>query len=334
MHPLASELEQIFRRPAPPEPAVLESAARRAAEALAGEPAERRPPDAQGRPGGLVRLDPGLPTLIVPDLHARLDFLFSLLGRRPAGGRTVLERLAAGELQLLCLGDGMHAEARAAARWLKALREFSGGFRRHAAMDQEMRESLGLMQLVMELKAALPGRFHFLKGNHENIANEEGGGNHPFAKFALEGELVADYMLRFYGEEVLAAHYRFEKELPLLAAGRGFLASHAEPARAYTQEQVAGYRKDPEVVYGLTWTGNGQAEPGSVERMLEHYLGCPQTCYYFGGHRPVEGGYRLSGRYVQIHDPERWVVALLPAEGEIDLDRDIVEVEDIGEVEE
>ena len=329
MHPFVPTLETIAFRPEPPEPAVLASAARRAGEALAAEPPDRRPPDAEGRPGGLLQLDPGLPTIVVPDLHARLDFLFSLLTRGLAGEAPVLEQLAAGELQVLCLGDGMHAEARAAARWERALREFSGGFRRHAAMDEEMRESLGLMEMVMELKAAFPERFHFLKGNHENIANEEGGGNHPFAKFALEGELVTDYMRRFYGEEVLDAHYRFEKELPLLAVGRGFLASHAEPARPFQPEEVVAYRERSDVVYGLTWTANGRAAAGSVERMLEHYLGCPQTCYYFGGHRPVSGLYRLTGRYVQLHDPERWVIARVPAAGEIELDRDIL---DIGEV--
>ena len=94
-----------------------------------------------------------------------------------------------------------------------------------------MRESLGLMEMVMECKSAFPGRFHFLKGNHENIANEEGGGNHPFVKFALEGFMVADYMrLLLRRRRSWPATTSFEKELPLLAVGSGFLASHAEPA--------------------------------------------------------------------------------------------------------
>jgi hypothetical protein len=244
----------------------------------------------------------------------------------------VLECLEAGELQVLCLGDGMHAEARAAARWKAAQREFVDGYRRHARMDEEMRESLGLMQMVMECKAAFPHRFHFLKGNHENIANEEGGGNHPFVKFALEGFMVADYMRLFYGAEILAGHYDFEKQLPLLAVGSGFLASHAEPAEFYPWERVVACRDDPQVVLGLTWTGDEEAEDGSVRRMLEHYLGQAEEGYYFGGHRPVRGfNLRADGRYVQIHDPERWVLGLLPADGRIDPQRDIL---DIGEVRE
>jgi len=244
----------------------------------------------------------------------------------------VLERLEAGELQVLCLGDGMHAEARAARRWKAAQREFLDGYRRHAHMDEEMRESLGLMQMVMECKAALPRLFHFLKGNHENIANEEGEGNHPFVKFALEGFMVAEYMRLFYGEEVLAGHYEFEKLLPLLAAGTGFLASHAEPARFFSCEQVVGSRGDPEVVLGLPWTGDGEAEEGSVGRMLEHYLGPVAGTFYFGGHRPVRGfNLRADGRYVQIHDPERWVLALLPADGGIDPARDILDIGEVGQ---
>jgi len=327
---LQNRLEEIFRRPNPPDPQPFASLALRTTEVLASEPGEVRPADRQGLPGGLVQLRPDLPTIIVPDLHARMDFLLGVLRWPLADGAPALERLASGELQLACLGDGLHAEGRAIQRWKAAYREFLGGFQEHDNMDEEMRESLGLMEMVMELKCALPGLFHFLKGNHENIANEEGEGNHPFIKFVLEGFMVASYVEQFYGLEFLQAYSRFEKALPLLAVGRGFLASHAEPAEFFPREQLIGYREFPEVVYGLTWTENDEAEQGSVRRMLEHYLGeeAAGEAFYFGGHRPVRERYRLraDGRYVQIHDPERWAVALIPAQGRIELERDIVEL--------
>jgi len=331
--PLAQKLEQIQNRPGPPDPAELAECLERARAALAGEPQAVRPADGRGLPGGLVRLAADIPTVVVPDLHARLDFFVGLMRLQVGGGPPVLDRLESGALQVLCLGDGVHAEARAARRWRAALKEFTGGYRQHARMDEEMRESLGLMQMVMEAKCALGERFHFLKGNHENIANEEGEGNHPFIKFALEGFMVAEYMRRFYGEELLESYARFEKELPLLAVGAGFLASHAEPAGFFPYEQVVARSEHPEVVHGLTWTDNGEAEPGSVQRMLEHYLGGADGGYYFGGHRPVVGRYQLraEGRYVQIHDPERWVVALLPADGPIDPERDILDIGEVGE---
>ena len=157
-----------------------------------------------------------------------------------------------------------------------------------------MREGLGTMEMVMETKLAFPAHFHFLKGNHENIANEEGEGNFPFRKFALEGAMVEDYLRRFYGEETLGTWARFEKQLPLLAVGSPFLASHAEPRDFYPRDRVVGYRDDPEVVAGLTWTDNDEAEPGSVAGMLEHYLGLEAAAArYFGGHRPIGGAYGL-----------------------------------------
>jgi hypothetical protein len=65
--------------------------------------------------------------------------------------------------------------------------------------------------------------------------------------------------------------------------------------------------------------------------MLGGYLGeeAERSGFYFGGHRPVAGTYglRAGGRFVQIHDPDRYVIAHLPAAGPIELDRD---VRDIG----
>jgi hypothetical protein len=304
---------------------------RRAVEALSWEDVSVRPPGGSGEPGGLVLLQPDLPTILVPDLHARTGFLSSVLAYRPDGGARVLDRLEEGTLQVVCVGDGFHAEARALERWRAALEEFKGGYREHRWMDEEMRESLGLMEMVMELKCHFPFLFHFLKGNHENIANEQGEGNFPFLKFANEGLMVVVYMRAFYGEEVLEAHYELEKRLPLLAVGRNFLVSHAEPAGFFPREALLEYRRRPDVVYGLTWTDNDEAEPDSVAQMLAHYLGeeGAERAFYFGGHRPVRQLYNLRavGRYVQIHNPEAYVLAVLPAEGEIDLERDIRKID-------
>ena len=299
---------------------------------LDNEGEQLRPRDREGRPGGLLYLEPEIPTIVVPDLHARMELVLSVLAYRHGEGELALDGLAAGRMQILCLGDGFHAEGRAAARWQAALEEFKGGYRKHSHMDAEMRESLGVMQMVMVLKRHFPNHFHFLKGNHENIANEQGEGNYPFLKFANEGLMVRIYMEHFYGEEILKVYAEFEKSFPLLAVGGNFLASHAEPAWIIPKQEVIEYRRTPQVVYGLTWTDNEEAEPGSVQQMLEHYLGAEAaaTAFHFGGHRPVRGGYNLrsDGRYVQIHDPDRYVVAALPAGQQIDLDRDIRELTD------
>ena len=333
MRPFVTRLAELFRGTEPPDADAFHQTIEGALDALRSEPAPIRPPDREGRPGGVVHLSRDLPTLIVPDIHGRMDFFIRVLGYEPEPGAKALTLMAQGRLQILCLGDGMHAESRAAARWKAALDEFNNGFRRRESMDEEMRESLGVMGMVMEAKRYFPEHFHFLKGNHENIANESGGGNFSFRKFALEGLMVAAYMRQFYGEEILGMMAAFEKELPLLAVGHGFLASHAEPAEPLVEERVIEYRQDPQVVTGLTWTDNGEADPENVPAMLEAYLGEEAAgAYYFGGHRAVEGGYRLraGGRFVQIHDPSRFVIAWCAPSGGIDLDRDVRDIERTG----
>ena len=311
-------LAGFIRAASPPDPVSFRETIQAAVDALRSEPPAVRPPDREARPGGLLQLDREIPTLVVPDIHGRRELLLRVLGYRTADGTRALQLLARGRIQVLCLGDGMHAEARAARRWRSALGEFQGGYGVHQDMDQEMTESLGVMGIVMEAKRAFPGHFHFLKGNHENITNEEGGGNFPFRKFALEGLMVVSWMRQFYGEDLLASFAAFEKELPLLAVGRGFLASHAEPRRFFARERVIEGRGDAEVVAGLTWTDNGQSEPGTVEEMLRAWLG-PEGKLYLAGHRAVDSDApRPAGPFVQLHDPDRMTVAWLDAGGEID----------------
>ena len=63
-----------------------------------------------------------------------------------------------------------------------------------------------------------------------------------------------------------------------------------------------------------------------MDDMLASYLGADEDgALYFGGHRPVSGTYglRASGRYVQIHNPEAYVVAVLESGRAPDPDRDI-----------
>lgn len=323
-------LLESFTRPGRPDGERLRDVVEAAREALAAEPPERRPQASDGAPGGLVRLLPGVPTVVVPDLHARGAFLLSLAALRLPGGGDACAALAEGALQVLCLGDGFHAEARAAARWREAYREFLGGYRESAAMDAEMRESLSLMEMVMVLKAAFPAGFHFLKGNHENVLDEEGGGNHSFGKFAEEGAMVAEYMLGAYGRELTESYAAFEKALPLFAVGGRFLASHAEPARAYSDEELVDAPNRPEVILGLTWTDNGAAEPGAAGALLDRLLPDVPDARYITGHRPVPAPLRYlersGGRHLQIHAPDSFNVAwVMP-------DRALVPELDVGAI--
>jgi len=289
-----------------------------------------RPYAEQNGPGGLIYLKKDIPTIIVPDLHARTGFIRALVNWSFSNdSNPVIELLQKGGVQIVCLGDGVHSEARAADRWRKALIEYSDGFKKHKHMDAEIRESFGLMEMIMILKSAYPSHFHFLKGNHENIANERADGNLPFRKFAMEGSMFRDYTEMFLGEEFFNMYYRFEKNLPLLTIGNNFLVSHSEPAAYHSREEIINYRHKSAVVKDFTWTANDEAEEGSVEAMLKEFF--PEAeppLYYFGGHRPVSGTYatRASGRYIQLHNPDRYIIAAVPSNNSFDPNQHILDI--------
>lgn len=323
---------RAFLREGPPAASEYLPLIEAATAALRSEAPDRRPTTIRGRPGGLIMLEKDLPTIVVPDLHARRGFFISLMESRLPGGGTVLEALGQGSLQLLCLGDGFHAEARAIERWKAAYAEYAGNYRERAAMDQEMAESMGLMEMAMLAKINFPRHFHFLKGNHENVLNEEGQGNHPFRKFVQEGDMVYAYLDAFYGRDFIQAYAGFEKSLPLFAVGARFLASHAEPARAYALEELVNAPHFPEVVLGLTWTDNGAAEPGSVQALLSRLLPGQEKPRFLTGHRTIPGLYRerSGGYHLQIHNPSRYVVAWAMPERDLEPEFDIGEIRDLG----
>ncbi|MBA7684370.1 hypothetical protein ES703_92765 [subsurface metagenome] len=328
---LKKRLIEIFKKVNPPKAEEYISLLKQVNYILENEDENIRPHDSSGLCGGIVYLKHDIPTIIVPDLHARREFFLSLMLSTDITGYSNLQKLCLDMLQIVCVGDGFHAEGSQAKRWGKAFEEYKTNFKRHRYMDEEMRDSLGVMEMVQEVKIAFPANFHFLKGNHENIANEQGNGNHPFRKYAIEGTMVLDYIMKFYSEEFLKLYYSFEKNFPLLAVGKNFIISHAEPAAFYDMQSVIEFRNNPEVIEGLTWTPNDGSEEGTIEEMIEHYLDESQRdfSYYFGGHRPIRTLYNLraDGRYVQFHNPGKFVITVIKPDREIDLSKDIIEIE-------
>ncbi len=308
---LERHLVNILRRASTPAIDRLHRIVNLGQQCLLSEDERMRPRDRRGLPGGFVNLGPSEYTVIVPDLHGRMDFFHAALNWGPRPGRTVIEDLDSGRVNVICVGDAFHSEARGKERWALALEEYLGGYKRHRNMDAEMRENLGLLEMICLVKSWFPGNFHFLKGNHENIDNEMGSGNYPFRKFVEEGDMVKAWVLRFYGEETLSRIYYWEKSLPLLAKGKDFLVTHCEPARAISPGDATEAYLDPDVIYDLTWVDNDQADPESAVATLRNFFGKAEGRRIFGGHRPVRGRYALrqEGAYVQINTPNDWVIA-------------------------
>ena len=328
MRDIGKRLRQVLEWERVPEDEALRDFVARALDTLDAESPDVRPLDGQSRPGGLVRLPRGLPAVIVPDIHARPRFVKAAMDMAfsgPAGGVTALDALSAGDLCVVFLGDAFHSERRGFERWVDAYREYLAGTVASGAMEAEMTEGLAAMTMALELKIAFPDRVHFLKGNHENVLNEEGRGNHPFGKFVEEGLLTRAWFQDRYGEETLELYAALERSLPVCLTGDRFMASHAEPARPYSVREVVESRSSPEVVEGLTWTGNDQSMEGSVESMLRAFLPGVAGARYFAGHRAVVGGFalRAGGLFVQLHDPDAYRVACVPADRDFDASRDI-----------
>lgn len=290
-----------------------------------------RPRKASGDPGRLLMLPPGLPVLVLPDLHTRAGLLRrALRWTPPDADRPLVDLLSEDRAALLLLGDLFHSEGIAAPRrWQDAYREYLGGFAFHEAMDQEMGRGLRSLNVLAQAVDFAPGRVLCLKGNHDNFRNREGFGDHGFYKFADEGAMCAAWLQLFSDADFRGALADFEDALPLAAVGCRFVASHAEPAFPLAAEEIV--EGAPETVEALTWTANDQSLPYSVEHTLRSLLGAGgggTGVRWLSGHRPVEGRYalRAGGLLVQIHAPFSFQGAWVRPDRPFDPDTDVLEL--------
>lgn len=319
--------KNIVKRNSIPEPDDYLKKVSRVIEVLDGENKSIRPDAADGSPGGIVHLYHDIPTIILPDIHARKQLIEGLIKLR-TGDKSFFQLMESKEIQIVCVGDGFHSELMGKERWQSAFKEYEKGYRKHKSIDAEMSDCFGLMEMIIELKTSYPDNFHFLKGNHENIRNEETGGDHPFRKFVMEGDMVRVWVTQFLGEYFLDKYSEFEKKLPLLAIGENFLISHAEPKRFYKPEEIINYY--PETIHGLTWTANGESEEGSVRAMLNYYIPDKKINekLYFGGHRIIKERFKLraDGLFVQIHNPWNLQAVYIKPDYPIDPESDIIDI--------
>lgn len=256
---------------------------------------------------GIVRLDPGLRTLVIPDLHGRRDYLVRVLKSKDARtGERYGSLLRKGQLQVVVLGDAMHAEGRAAARWSRADNKPLG-----KAMRKEAGESLGTMKLIMDLKAASPEHFHYLKGNHDNILNQRKAGDWPVAKYTDRGEgaLLKTFAGRRFGRAFLKRWHRFESLLPIVAVGSGFALAHSGPGSVLPWRAVQS--KQARAVESFTWTDlthDGKQQARLARQQLRE-LGVPDG-FFLVGHRPARR-VRKQGQLFQLNNEQQMYFAVL-----------------------
>ena len=313
-------------------------------------------------------------TLVVPDLHARPDFLLNILSadvrkiinenesdflfcknektEGAESGKTVFEMVQNDLIRLVFVGDILHSENNRI-RWYQIEEEFEQKQYSGEKMCIEMGEGLSLLFCLCRLKSIFPKNIHILKGNHENILNKTGDGDFGFKKFVDEGEMRRLFVQNYYGDDILFLIHCFEKELPLVFVSKNAVVSHAEPKTAFSRKEIINARNNAEIIYGFTWTANGEAEEGSVGQIIKNLV-CDaeketeienkdeiQTEFenenvnqdennyvYLAGHRPVKDNFALrqGGKFIQIHNVKKQNVAVVKFWKKFSPENDIVSV--------
>lgn len=299
---------------------------------LSSESSSYRPVNCIDETGSLLEFKEPLSTVIVPDLHARPDFIENILSYNLPEDFcgvecTVQQALKNKKINVICVGDAIHTEL-FAQRWKSIMTEFEEGNYSGKMMKEEMLLGLSTLCGIIKLKIDYPENFHFLKGNHENILNLDFGGDYSFCKYADEGEMVKLFIGQYYDEELLQQISQYENLLPLIAAGKNYVVSHAEPADFFTREQLIDAKFEENVVEGLIWTKNGQVTEDTCKFIMNELLGKTNAkkAFYFAGHRPVKENYstRQNGVFVQLHNPHKQNIALIYKDKKFDAEKDIV----------
>lgn len=302
-----------------------------ASECLENEKTKYREVASDGKCGSLLDFhNDDLPLVIIPDFHARPYFLLNILEYKIFDDATIFEAVSSGRLRLLSVGDILHTERGTRERWAAAQIEFLREIFTGPAISAEMQEGLSLLCALLQLKREFPEFVHILKGNHENILNETGGGDFAFRKFVDEGEMCRCFVQEYYGDDILYLMNCVEKGFPLFYFGKRCAVSHAEPMRAFSRQELVDAKSSEEVVRGLIWTNNGEAEEKSARQTVQNLFDSrvPKGYLYLGGHRPVQGNYKVlqDGFYIQIHNPGKQNIVFVRPERYINLESDIINV--------
>lgn len=263
-------------------------------EVLENENESYRPKNDDGKCGSLIDFqNEDKLTLVVPDLHARPDFLLNLLfsdvrkfldekeidflfcennnKKCPEFEKSVFEMLQNDLIRLVFVGDILHSENNRN-RWYQIEDEFEQKNYCGEKMCIEMGEGLSLLFCLCKLKSSFPKNIHILKGNHENILNRTGDGDFGFKKFVDEGEMCRLFVQNYYGDDILFLIHCFEKELPLVFVSKNVVVSHAEPKISVSKKEIINARKSAQIIYAFTWTANGEAEEGSVSQIIKNLV--------------------------------------------------------------
>lgn len=233
------------------------------------------------REGALLRLTSNRDTIVVGDLHGnapRLELLLKEYG----------PRLAAGELNLVFLGDIIHPEG--------------------AGRAEEMGSSVAILNSVIRLKQMYPEQIHLLIGNHDEISSLDPN-NLIVKRGVLQTLVFADALGDIYrqigftdseAEKMIAGYQSFFDGCALSAiveggSGSVFMAHSAVIQGGTTVTNLINARSNG-LIDQLLWnshkkrTSGRQITPQDVLAMINGLglRGGLNNTYLISGHTPDE----------------------------------------------
>lgn len=226
-------------------------------EILADEPHRMR--DADGIPGGLVRLPDQASTVFVGDLHGQCDNLIKLLTEG-----ALLSAIMQGTTYLILLGDLVHSDE-------------------HGKLEN-MEPSLEMVDLFLMLKARFPESVFCCRGNHESFSPDVGKSG------VAQGLLFRKHLQDKRGKDFTVAVGEIFENLPYVIQGDDCVACHGAPTRGrVTAESLINIRRYPGLQHEIVWNRlRGPNRPsgytkGSVTRFRQS-LGLPKDAPLIVGH--------------------------------------------------
>ncbi len=215
-----------------------------------------------GRPGGLLRLPSRPIPIFVGDLHACIDNLLVILTQNG-----FLEGLMDGSATLIIVGDAVHPDA--------------------PGHEEEMDQSMLLMDLIFRLKLRFPERVFYLRGNHDDFGEDISKGGVP------QGLLWEKALHDQRGPRYRDAMQRLYDLLPYVVASGRYIACHAgAPTMKASRKDLIHVRDKPKLEHQLTHlrlrkpnspTGYGAADV----RRLRRRLGVDADTPFVVGHTPL-----------------------------------------------
>jgi hypothetical protein len=116
---------------------------------------------------------------------------------------------------LVILGDAIHAEIK------RSLADSGDPSRLN-----DMRESIVIIQFIMQLKVRFPAQFFYCLGNHDYLSKKFRKGG------VMQGWIFREVLKKKYGEAMVRAYEQFIASSPLYFIAEGIVANHAGPCDA------------------------------------------------------------------------------------------------------